>query len=74
MKKSNFITCVNIVICLQEGCHIFTYNITRTYLQLISIPSLFPDTTRVQKSYEMNGREYHYVSKETFENMVYSHR
>ncbi|OXB55320.1 hypothetical protein ASZ78_003605, partial [Callipepla squamata] len=32
------------------------------------------DTTRVQKSYEMNGREYHYVSKETFENMVYSHR
>lgn len=22
----------------------------------------------------MNGREYHYVSKETFENMVYSHR
>lgn len=36
--------------------------------------SLLSDTTRVQKSYEMNGREYHYVSKETFENMVYSHR
>ncbi|XP_009867311.1 PREDICTED: MAGUK p55 subfamily member 4 [Apaloderma vittatum] len=36
--------------------------------------SAIPHTTRVQKSYEMNGREYHYVSKETFENMVYSHR
>ncbi|NWI94951.1 MPP4 protein, partial [Pitta sordida] len=36
--------------------------------------SAIPHTTRVQKSYEMNGREYHYISKETFENMVYSHR
>ncbi|XP_062434670.1 MAGUK p55 subfamily member 4 [Rhea pennata] len=36
--------------------------------------SAVPHTTRVQKSYEMNGREYHYVSKETFENMVYAHR
>ncbi|NXL84720.1 MPP4 protein, partial [Alectura lathami] len=36
--------------------------------------SAVPHTTRVQKSYEMNGREYHYVSKDTFENMVYSHR
>ncbi|XP_030310195.1 MAGUK p55 subfamily member 4 [Calypte anna] len=36
--------------------------------------SAVPHTTRVQKSYEMNGREYHYVSKETFESMVYSHR
>ncbi|NXR99169.1 MPP4 protein, partial [Oxylabes madagascariensis] len=36
--------------------------------------SATPHTTRVQKSYEMNGREYHYISKETFENMVYSHR
>ncbi|XP_009071089.1 PREDICTED: MAGUK p55 subfamily member 4 [Acanthisitta chloris] len=36
--------------------------------------SAIPHTTRVQKSYEINGREYHYVSKETFENMVYSHR
>ncbi|XP_010018068.1 PREDICTED: MAGUK p55 subfamily member 4 [Nestor notabilis] len=36
--------------------------------------SAIPHTTRVQKSYEMNGREYHYVSKETFENMVYSHK
>ncbi|PKU48295.1 maguk p55 subfamily member 4 [Limosa lapponica baueri] len=36
--------------------------------------SAVPHTTRVQKSYEMNGREYHYVSKETFENMVYSHK
>ncbi|XP_074767365.1 MAGUK p55 subfamily member 4 isoform X4 [Athene noctua] len=36
--------------------------------------SAIPHTTRVQKSYEMNGREYHYVSKDTFENMVYSHR
>ncbi|KAM6131889.1 LOW QUALITY PROTEIN: MAGUK p55 subfamily member 4 [Phoenicopterus ruber ruber] len=35
--------------------------------------SAVPHTTRVQ-SYEMIGREYHYVSKETFENMVYSHR
>ncbi|KAJ6665297.1 hypothetical protein lerEdw1_004346 [Lerista edwardsae] len=32
------------------------------------------DTTRAQKSYEENGREYHYVSKDTFENMVYTHR
>ncbi|KYO33383.1 MAGUK p55 subfamily member 4 isoform B [Alligator mississippiensis] len=32
------------------------------------------DTTRAQKSYEVNGREYHYVSKETFENLVYTHR
>ncbi|KAL8183672.1 UNVERIFIED_CONTAM: MAGUK p55 subfamily member 4 [Gekko kuhli] len=32
------------------------------------------DTTRAQKSYEENGREYHYVSRETFENMVYTHR
>ncbi|NWY92828.1 MPP4 protein, partial [Loxia curvirostra] len=36
--------------------------------------SATPHTTRVQKSYEMNGREYHFISKETFENMVYSHR
>uniref|UniRef100_A0A8C4WNV3 MAGUK p55 scaffold protein 4 n=1 Tax=Gopherus evgoodei TaxID=1825980 RepID=A0A8C4WNV3_9SAUR len=36
--------------------------------------SAVPHTTRAQKSYEENGREYHYVSKETFENMVYSHR
>ncbi|KAM9284297.1 LOW QUALITY PROTEIN: MAGUK p55 subfamily member 4 [Cariama cristata] len=35
--------------------------------------SAIPHTTRVQKTYEMNGREYHYVSKD-FENMVYSHR
>uniref|UniRef100_A0A2K6LRQ3 MAGUK p55 scaffold protein 4 n=1 Tax=Rhinopithecus bieti TaxID=61621 RepID=A0A2K6LRQ3_RHIBE len=32
------------------------------------------DTTRTKKSYEMNGREYHYVSKETFESLIYSHR
>mgnify|MGYP001853264187 FL=1 len=50
------------------------YNIAGIYLQMISTLSLLSDTTRVQKSYEMNGREYHYVSKETFENMVYSHR
>uniref|UniRef100_A0A8C3HC63 MAGUK p55 scaffold protein 4 n=1 Tax=Chrysemys picta bellii TaxID=8478 RepID=A0A8C3HC63_CHRPI len=31
--------------------------------------SAVPHTTRAQKSYEENGREYHYVSKETFENM-----
>nr|XP_056717264.1 MAGUK p55 subfamily member 4 [Euleptes europaea] len=36
--------------------------------------SAVPHTTRAQKSYEENGREYHYVSRETFENMVYSHR
>jgi len=52
----------------------FMYNIAGIYLQMISTLSLLSDTTRVQKSYEMNGREYHYVSKETFENMVYSHR
>ncbi|XP_019491159.1 PREDICTED: MAGUK p55 subfamily member 4 [Hipposideros armiger] len=32
------------------------------------------DTTRSKKSYEMDGREYHYVSKETFESLMYSHR
>ncbi|XP_063147906.1 MAGUK p55 subfamily member 4 [Candoia aspera] len=47
--------------------------------QLIGInPHLFqnavPHTTRAQKSYEENGREYHYVPKETFENMVYNNR
>ncbi|KAF5910574.1 hypothetical protein HPG69_004661, partial [Diceros bicornis minor] len=36
--------------------------------------SAVPHTTRSQKSYEMNGREYHYVSKEAFESLVYSHR
>ncbi|XP_066492400.1 MAGUK p55 subfamily member 4 [Tiliqua scincoides] len=36
--------------------------------------SAVPHTTRIQKSYEENGREYHYVSKDTFENMVYTHR
>ncbi|XP_006260471.1 MAGUK p55 subfamily member 4 [Alligator mississippiensis] len=36
--------------------------------------SAVPHTTRAQKSYEVNGREYHYVSKETFENLVYTHR
>ncbi|NXW22033.1 MPP4 protein, partial [Circaetus pectoralis] len=36
--------------------------------------SAIPHTTRVKKSYEMNGREYHYVSKETFEKKMYSHR
>uniref|UniRef100_A0A8C8SZI8 Membrane palmitoylated protein 4 n=1 Tax=Pelusios castaneus TaxID=367368 RepID=A0A8C8SZI8_9SAUR len=38
------------------------------------LQSAVPHSTRSQKSYEENGREYHYVSKETFENMVYSHR
>ncbi|KAM9305607.1 MAGUK p55 subfamily member 4 [Gastrophryne carolinensis] len=46
--------------------------------QLIHLnPSLFrspvPHTTRPKKSYEENGREYFFVSKETFESMVYSH-
>ncbi|XP_027797797.1 MAGUK p55 subfamily member 4 [Marmota flaviventris] len=36
--------------------------------------SAVPHTTRSPKSYEMNGREYHYVLKETFENLMYSHR
>uniref|UniRef100_A0A8C2VSM4 MAGUK p55 scaffold protein 4 n=1 Tax=Chinchilla lanigera TaxID=34839 RepID=A0A8C2VSM4_CHILA len=36
--------------------------------------SAVPHTTRSPKSYEMNGREYHYVSKETFESLIYSHR
>ncbi|XP_021573839.1 MAGUK p55 subfamily member 4 isoform X3 [Carlito syrichta] len=36
--------------------------------------SAVPHTTRSKKSYEMNGREYHYVSKETFESLIYSHR
>ncbi|XP_074048847.1 MAGUK p55 subfamily member 4 [Macrotis lagotis] len=33
-----------------------------------------PHTTRAKKNYEENGREYHYVSKETFESLVYGHR
>ncbi|XP_016064294.1 PREDICTED: MAGUK p55 subfamily member 4 [Miniopterus natalensis] len=36
--------------------------------------SAVPHTTRSKKSYEMDGREYHYVSKETFESLTYSHR
>ncbi|XP_032715959.1 MAGUK p55 subfamily member 4 [Lontra canadensis] len=36
--------------------------------------SAVPHTTRSKKSYEMDGREYHYVSKEVFESLVYSHR
>nr|XP_035954493.1 MAGUK p55 subfamily member 4 [Halichoerus grypus] len=36
--------------------------------------SAVPHTTRSKKSYEMDGREYHYVSKEAFESLVYSHR
>ncbi|XP_044525336.1 MAGUK p55 subfamily member 4 [Gracilinanus agilis] len=36
--------------------------------------SAVPHTTRSKKSYEENGREYHYVSKETFESLVYGHR
>ncbi|XP_037009354.2 MAGUK p55 subfamily member 4 isoform X2 [Artibeus jamaicensis] len=36
--------------------------------------SAVPHTTRSRKSYEMDGREYHYVSKETFESLMYSHR
>ncbi|XP_055472747.1 MAGUK p55 subfamily member 4 [Psammomys obesus] len=47
--------------------------------QLIgSNPSCFqsavPHTTRSPKSYEVNGREYHYVSRETFESLMYGHR
>ncbi|XP_041432354.1 MAGUK p55 subfamily member 4 isoform X3 [Xenopus laevis] len=46
--------------------------------QLIGLnPSVFqspvPHTTRQKKTYEENGREYFFVSKETFESMVYSH-
>ncbi|KAM6174715.1 MAGUK p55 subfamily member 4 [Erethizon dorsatum] len=36
--------------------------------------SAVPHTTRSPKSHEMNGREYHYVSKETFESLMHSHR
>nr|XP_017198522.1 MAGUK p55 subfamily member 4 [Oryctolagus cuniculus] len=36
--------------------------------------SAVPHTTRSKKSYEINGREYHYVSRETFESLIYSHR
>ncbi|KAM3917431.1 MAGUK p55 subfamily member 4 [Leptodactylus fuscus] len=40
-------------------------------------PSIFhspvPHTTRSKKSYEENGREYFFVSKETFESLIYSH-
>ncbi|XP_031749716.1 MAGUK p55 subfamily member 4 [Xenopus tropicalis] len=46
--------------------------------QLIDLnPSMFkspvPHTTRQKKTYEENGREYFFVSKEAFESMVYSH-
>ncbi|XP_036277448.1 MAGUK p55 subfamily member 4 isoform X2 [Pipistrellus kuhlii] len=36
--------------------------------------SAVPHTTRSKKSYEVDGREYHYVSKEAFESLVCSHR
>uniref|UniRef100_A0A8I6ASJ9 MAGUK p55 scaffold protein 4 n=1 Tax=Rattus norvegicus TaxID=10116 RepID=A0A8I6ASJ9_RAT len=36
--------------------------------------SAVPHTTRSPKSYEMDGREYHYVSRETFESLMYGHR
>ncbi|XP_068924926.1 MAGUK p55 subfamily member 4, partial [Petaurus breviceps papuanus] len=36
--------------------------------------SAVPHTTRSKKSYEEDGREYHYISKETFESLVYGHR
>ncbi|KAM8789722.1 MAGUK p55 subfamily member 4 [Rhynchonycteris naso] len=36
--------------------------------------SAVPHTTRSKKSYEMDGREYHYVSRETFESLMYGHR
>ncbi|XP_078539750.1 MAGUK p55 subfamily member 4 [Lissotriton helveticus] len=47
--------------------------------QLIGInPNTFqsavPHTTRPQRSYENNGYEYHFVSKDLFESMVFSHR
>uniref|UniRef100_A0A8C5PMY5 MAGUK p55 scaffold protein 4 n=1 Tax=Leptobrachium leishanense TaxID=445787 RepID=A0A8C5PMY5_9ANUR len=46
--------------------------------QLIGLnPSKFqspvPHTTRHKKTYEENGREYFFVSKETFESLVYCH-
>ncbi|XP_061082858.1 MAGUK p55 subfamily member 4 [Conger conger] len=33
-----------------------------------------PHTTRMPKTYEESGREYHFINKELFENMVYNHR
>uniref|UniRef100_A0A087WQU9 MAGUK p55 subfamily member 4 n=1 Tax=Mus musculus TaxID=10090 RepID=A0A087WQU9_MOUSE len=36
--------------------------------------SAVPHTTRFPKSYEMDGREYHYVSRETFESLMYGHK
>uniref|UniRef100_A0A8C4S1P5 MAGUK p55 scaffold protein 4 n=1 Tax=Erpetoichthys calabaricus TaxID=27687 RepID=A0A8C4S1P5_ERPCA len=47
--------------------------------RLIEInPQMFqgpvPHTTRPPKSYEEVGREYHFVPRETFEQMVYNHR
>ncbi|XP_056391031.1 MAGUK p55 subfamily member 4 isoform X3 [Hyla sarda] len=46
--------------------------------QLIRLnPNMFyspvPHTTRHKKSYEETGREYFFVSKETFESLIYSH-
>ncbi|XP_066544230.1 MAGUK p55 subfamily member 4-like [Amia ocellicauda] len=47
--------------------------------RLIEInPKIFqgavPHTTRPPKTYEETGREYHFISKEMFENMVYNNR
>lgn len=33
-----------------------------------------PDTTRAPKGYEESGREYYFISRETFGNMVYNNR
>ncbi|XP_062302306.1 MAGUK p55 subfamily member 4-like isoform X1 [Osmerus eperlanus] len=33
-----------------------------------------PHTTRAPKSYEKSGREYHFISRELFENMMFNHR
>ncbi|CAK7306819.1 MAGUK p55 subfamily member 4 [Vulpes lagopus] len=41
---------------------------------VVSSITISINTTRSKKSYEMDGREYHYVSKEAFESLVYSHR
>lgn len=34
----------------------------------------YPDTTRAPKGYEESGREYHFTSREIFDNMMYNNR
>lgn len=43
-------------------------------MTLEQVSCFSPDTTRPQNMGEKNGREYHYVTKETFAYMVVNHK